>query len=168
MMMLEYQMKCLGPRPPDDAKVSERASEQAGLCSSTLDFTLDKYNARSYQRDGRMDGCDVYEENMFAAGHLYPTTTTMTSQETSLPLLSALALAPLHSLNSFIHSWRMPLVKRTAHAIHVRISVRGAKYQAAVRHGGPVSNVMTRRGHSARTSYICTILYSLQKKSHQE
>ena len=41
----------------------------------------------------------------------------------------ALPSSPLHSLNSFIHSWRMPLVKRTAH-------VRGTKCRR-----GPVSYI---------------------------
>ena len=77
-----------------------------------------------------MDGCDVDEENMLAVPSLsdddFASTLEWLRQRCArAPLPSS----PLHSLNSFIHSWRMPLVKRTAH-------VRGTKCRR-----GPVSYI---------------------------
>ena len=55
MRMLEYQMKSL------------LGWAEAGLCSSTLDFTSDKYNAHMNAMVGCIDvwmDFDVSEENM--------------------------------------------------------------------------------------------------------
>ena len=90
--MLEYQMKSL------------LGWAEAGLCSSTLDFTSDKYNAHmNVWLDGYVE---VWMDWTFTrktclldiAGQLYITTTMTDTVFHSCVVSSTLARSPLHSL----------------------------------------------------------------------